>query len=53
VAGEQGHHGKVTRWVHVGGDDQCTRSGRQSAPSQVPSITLPAATVTLLFKPRA
>jgi hypothetical protein len=29
VAGEQGHHGKVTRWVHVGGDDQCTGSDRR------------------------
>jgi hypothetical protein len=29
VAGEQDHHGKVTRWLHVGGHDQCTTSDRQ------------------------
>jgi hypothetical protein len=28
VAGEQDHHGDVTRWVHVGGEDQCTGSDR-------------------------
>jgi hypothetical protein len=29
VAGEQDHHGNVTRWLHVGGDDQCRSSDRQ------------------------
>ena len=29
VAGEQDHHGKVTRWVHVGGEDRCTGSDRR------------------------
>lgn len=29
VAGEQNHHGEVRRWLHVGGEDQCTSSDRQ------------------------
>jgi hypothetical protein len=29
VAGEQNHHGDVKRWMHVGGEDQCTTSDRQ------------------------
>jgi hypothetical protein len=29
VAGEQDHHGTVTRWMHVGGEDQCTSSDRR------------------------
>jgi hypothetical protein len=29
VAGEQDHRGKVTRWVHVGGDDRCAASDRR------------------------
>lgn len=28
VAGEQDHDGKITRWLHVGGDDQCSTSDR-------------------------
>ena len=29
VAGEQDHQGKVTRWMHVGGEDHCTSSDRR------------------------
>ena len=29
VAGEQDHLGTVTRWMHVGGEDQCTASDRK------------------------
>src|ERR1700761_704065 len=29
VAGEPDHRGNVTRWMHVGGDDQCSSSDRQ------------------------
>lgn len=29
VAGEQRHHGDVERWMHVGGEDQCTGSDRR------------------------
>jgi hypothetical protein len=29
VAGEQTHHGQVTRWLHVGGDDNFTKSNRR------------------------
>jgi hypothetical protein len=29
VAGEQDHHGNVTRWVHVGGEDRCSASERR------------------------
>jgi hypothetical protein len=28
LAGEQNHYGEVTRWMHVGGDDQCSTSDR-------------------------
>jgi hypothetical protein len=28
VAGEQNHRGGITRWMHVGGDDQCSTSDR-------------------------
>ena len=28
VAGEQNHRGEVRRWLHVGGEDQCTTSDR-------------------------
>jgi hypothetical protein len=28
VAGEQNHHGSVTRWVHVSGEDQCNPTDR-------------------------
>ena len=28
VAGEQDHHGRITRWMHVGGEDQCDTSDR-------------------------
>jgi hypothetical protein len=28
VAGEQDHYGNVTRWMHVGGEDQCSTSDR-------------------------
>lgn len=29
VAGEQNHHGEISRWMHVGGDDQCSTSDRR------------------------
>jgi hypothetical protein len=29
VAGEQNHRGRVSRWLHVGGEDRCTSSDRQ------------------------
>lgn len=29
VAGEQNHHGGIRRWMHVGGEDQCTTSDRR------------------------
>jgi hypothetical protein len=29
VAGEQNHLGDVTRWMQVGGDDQCSTSDRR------------------------
>ena len=29
VAGEQRHDGDVERWLHVGGEDQCTSSDRR------------------------
>ncbi|MBJ7340967.1 hypothetical protein [Mycolicibacterium sp.] len=29
VAGEQNHHGEVTRWLHVSGDGECTARERQ------------------------
>lgn len=28
VAGEQNHRGEVTRWMHIGGEDQCDTSDR-------------------------
>ena len=28
VAGEQNHRGGITRWMHVGGEDQCDTSDR-------------------------
>lgn len=28
VAGEQNHLGEVTRWLHIGGEDQCGTSDR-------------------------
>ena len=29
VAGEQDHEGGITRWMHVGGEDQCSTSDRR------------------------
>jgi hypothetical protein len=29
VAGEQNRYGDITRWMHVGGEDQCTTSDRK------------------------
>lgn len=29
VAGEQDHEGEITRWMHVGGEDQCSTSDRR------------------------
>ena len=29
VGGEQTQHGLVTRWLHVGGEDQCSTSDRE------------------------
>jgi hypothetical protein len=29
VAGEQNHRGHVRRWMHVGGEDECTSSDRR------------------------
>ena len=29
IAGEQTHSGEVWRWLHVGGEDQCTTSERK------------------------
>jgi hypothetical protein len=29
VAGEQTHHGNVTRWLQVGGEDKFTKSSRR------------------------
>ncbi len=30
VGGEQNHRGDVTRWMHVGGEDQCSTSQRSA-----------------------
>ncbi|TPG35847.1 hypothetical protein [Mycolicibacterium hodleri] len=29
VAGEQNHHGEITRWLHIGGEGQCDTSDRE------------------------